>query len=218
MYVFLGTWRTSRGGLGAGIEVYDKETIIKKLKGDTKKHWINSFRYAKVNEGCSSLIKEMRLEEFEEIFELDLFTPDEITKFFRKEISDKYGEHSIRKEMKRISKKDLEVGRVYLADNGDEVYYFGNIKGSLYTPEKEYSYWSSRIEPAKTEEFEGYCFVDCYNKNRKFDELFRAYHTPHVVKSVRKLIEVKEYKIEVPRIHEEEKDGYKLRIEFLDVK
>lgn len=216
MYVFLGTWRTSRGGLGAGIEVYDKDEIIKMIKKEKEsRHWFSQFRYAKVNEGCSSLLKEMRLEEFEEIFESDLFTPKEITKFFRKEISDKYGEHAIRNQKQRIPKKDLEIGRVYVADNGENYIYFGRIKGSLYTPEQKNYYYN---RPSKTEEFEGYCHRYTYKNNDISKDIFRARWKPEVIKSIKKFIEIKDTIIDVPKILDLEEDGYKLHIEFLDVK
>lgn len=218
MYVFLGTWRTSRGGLGAGIEVYDKDKIINLIKSDKKSRgWFSSFRYVKVNDGSSSLLKDMRLDEFEELFDVDLFTPQEITRFFRKEISEKYGEHAIRNQQKRISKKDLEVGRVYVADNGSEYFYFGKIKGSLYTPEKKNSYYSWSHRSAKTEEFEGFCCEYNYEKKGELKDVFNGLYTPTTLKSVKKFIEVKDKFIEVPRVYDCEKDGYKLHIEFLDV-
>ncbi|BAO04825.1 DNA-binding protein [Clostridium botulinum B str. Osaka05] len=231
MYIFMGTWRTSRGGLGAGIEVFDKEKLVNKIKSSEQKGWLHQLRYAKVNEGYSELLSLMSLSEFEEVFDPSIFTPKEITTYFRKEISEKYGEHAIRKTLKRIPKKELKIGGLYKADTDEEYFYLGKCKGSYYQPEiKSYhSYFSTE----KNQEFEGYVYEKKTNYKEQNDitSLLVNIHKkrdktscslvykPYCIKSVKKFVEDLNYQIKIPKTFEfTDDDGRILKIEFLDVK
>lgn len=227
MYVFIKTTGSSRCNIHAGFDVFDKDTLIRYIKSD-KKGW-GQLRYAKINGGGASLLSHMTLKEFEECFEPDTFTREEITRYFRKEISEKYGKHAVKATLPRISKKDLEIGRAYKVENGDIYYYLGRCKGIFYEPAyKMYYSWSS---PERKREFEGYYFPRAYRRDEGFtdktleDKLVSKYRTgessvyyPDCIKSIKKFVEKLDHKIEVPR-HFEHKDssGRILKIEFLDV-
>lgn len=228
MYVFMGTWRTSGGGLGAGIKVFDKETLIEKIKSSKGKSWMHQLRYAKVNEGYSELVSLMSLAEFDEIFDPRIFTTEEITKYFRKEVSEKYGEHAERKKLKRIPKKELKIGRCYQTDTGDEYFYFGKCKGSFYEPEFKSSYWHGTT-PKKNEEFDGYVYSR-NNKQGNIEDIFISkfdyedkqttrVHKPYYINSLKKFVKELNHKIEVSKSFEyKDTTGRILKIEFLDIK
>lgn len=231
MYIFMGTWRTSRGGLGAGIEVFDKEKLINKIKSSEQRGWLHQLRYAKVNEGYSELLSLMNLLEFEEVFDPSIFTPKEITTYFRKEISEKYGEHAIRKTLRRIPKKELKIGGLYKTDTDEEYFYLGKCKGSYYQPERKNNYYYFQKE--NNEEFEGYVYENksSYREQNDITSLLVNIHKkddkkctsslykPYCIKSVKKFVKDLNYQIKIPKAFEfKDDDGRILKIEFLDVK
>lgn len=223
-YVFMETWRTSRGGLGAGIEVMDVEKFKEKVLIGKKGYW-NQYRYCKVN-GVSSLLNSMTLEEFEEIFPDNPFSAEQITNVFSKAVSEKYGLHKIRKETKRIPAKDLEIGRLYKAGNGDELVYFGKVKAKLETLEhSKKSYFGTRKIDGSVNEYDGYLYgykrkgesiTDCFTWTMNSGRV--ALGRPYVLKSRKKLVEKLDFKVEVPNSLRIESDFHEiLEIEFLEV-
>jgi hypothetical protein len=202
------------------MQVYDLDKMIELIKSENKdRYYLGTFRYAKVNEGSTNLLKHMTLDEFEELFGADLFTSEEITQYFKKEISDKYGEHARIKKLDRIPKKDLEIGCVYIENSSGYFLYLGKIKGYLYTTSKKGN-WYIGDKPAKKEEFEGYCYKSLWrlNQNLNLEEIL-PFYLPYTTKSVKRFTgKNDEIKLDIPPVYHAEKDGYILHIEFLDVK
>lgn len=131
MYVFLITRTGGRTNICSDIEVLSKEKLIEHIKNSENKGYLApKIRYCKVDEGITHLLSHMPLEEFNNVFSQSDFSENEITMFFRKEISNKYGLHS----KKRIPKKDLEIGGIYRDEKDNYFLYFG--KCSVWFMEK----------------------------------------------------------------------------------
>lgn len=136
-YIFTITASGDRTNIMASFPLWDKETFIEQVK---KGKNCGRYRYGKIG-GYISLVKDMSLEEFDELFTSDTFTKKEITEIFRKEISLKYGEHGDKAKIKPISKKELERGCVYEDFTGQKWLYYGEVERTVdrkrYTSEKK---------------------------------------------------------------------------------
>lgn len=66
MYIFLETYQTSKSNIGAKMKIMSCDDFYEKLCNGELKYY-NQYRYAKLGEE-TSIIKEMHLSEFEEIF------------------------------------------------------------------------------------------------------------------------------------------------------
>lgn len=236
-YVFMITTGSGRCNIHAGFKVLNYEMILEYLKGNKKiSGWFAKMRYAKIGESAN-LLKHMTLIEFEECFDPSIFTDKQITSYFRKEISEKYGLHKAQKLMKRIPKKELELGRCYLNEKGKTEWYFGKVKISHFKPERLERGWYNREHKVSAETliFEGILhwnnwynykqlpkkLKDVFIRKRKGykdkdDECFN-YENP--IKSVRKLVKETENKVEMYSTFKMTlANGEKLEIEFLDYK
>jgi len=126
-YIFMVTHRGDRTNIMAGFQVLDKQGFIKYLKSIDKKGWREQYRYSKIG-GYAGNLKEMQLSEFNNVFLSDDFTPEQVTELFRKNISEVYGLHKQRNELKNLSSKDLIRGGIYKKSDGDLELYLGDVK------------------------------------------------------------------------------------------
>lgn len=149
-YVFTNTTSGDRTNIMSSFPLWNKEMFIADIKkGDHS----GRYRYGKIG-GYMNLLKEMSLQEFNEVFSLNTFTTEEITSLFRKEISLVYGEHAEKAKIKPLSKKDLERGCVYRDFSGVEFLYLGEVEE---TTDKTYKkLYSSEKKPLEVEK--GYGF------------------------------------------------------------
>ena len=120
--IFIKTTSGDRTNIMANFDLLSKESFIKSVKENER----GQYRYGYLD-GVVDNIKSMRLEEFDQIFTPDTFTKEEITREFRKEISEKYGEHAI----KEIFLKKLERGGVYLNKYGQKYIFLGKVRKSI---------------------------------------------------------------------------------------
>lgn len=127
-YIFIKSQSGDRTNILSNFEVMDREKFIETITKEDKRSWREDYRYSRIN-GRADNIKGMSLQEFEEVFHdcLNLFSPELVTRVFRKEISEVYGEHKLRKEKKNISQKDLVKGGLYLDAKGDMHLYLGDV-------------------------------------------------------------------------------------------
>lgn len=133
---------TSRGryGLNASIKILNTELVVDLIKNNKAGGGI---RYGQVG-SYMGLLKEMPLEKFEQIFDPTVFTPDQITRYFRKEISMKYGKHLERSKIKRLPQKEVVRGGVYLTDTGYKYIYLGLVE--LKTVQDDSYYQKETVE------------------------------------------------------------------------
>lgn len=124
-YIFTKTHSGDKTNIMSSFPLWDINMFLKEVSD--KKGWRERFRYGYIG-GTMELLKDMRLEEFEQVFSGHNFTPEQITELFRKEISEKYGKHKELKEIVPLKKKDLVRGGVYLDLNNNRVLYLGNIE------------------------------------------------------------------------------------------
>ncbi len=227
MYVFMITQRGDRTNIMANFQLLSTEGIIEEIK-NSKKRWGGSIRYGQLG-GTVSNLKDMLLTEYEPLFKDADFTPEQVSQFFRKEISEIYGKHKIMNESVRIPKKDLEIGRLYELVNGDKVFYFGKISGTLYTPARKYSSYRNDDEPS-TRELYGYLDMNGYKVEEKTnikDVLIRSYKNYnnkmdencyiYPLKTLRKYVKALDIKIDVPDKFEYSlNNGQVLKINFED--
>lgn len=125
-YIFTETASGDRTNIMSSFPLWNKEMFLEKVKSQSSKYH-GRYRYGKIG-GDVSLLKDMYLEEFEQIFSADEFTKEQITEIFRKEISEKYGKHAEDKKIKPLSKKDLERGCVYEDFSGNKWLYYGKVE------------------------------------------------------------------------------------------
>lgn len=182
-YVFTCTASGDRTNIMSSFPLWDKEMFVKDIKRGKNS---GRYRYGKIG-GYMNLLKDMSLEEFNQLFSADTFTTEEITLFFRKEISLVYGEHAEKAKIKAIPKKELERGCVYKDFNGSSYIYFGEVEK---TTDKTYKKrYPSERKPVEVER--GYGFF-WYYEGRGFDANIQ------VLKSPKKLMEkVEGIKIEI---------------------
>jgi len=216
MLMYIITQSTSRSHIGAGIRIIDQEELIRIIKGETeKKGWRrDSIRYGEVNVGYTDLLKFMSLETFEANFDPSVFTPEQVTEFFRSEISEKYGIRSVTKTMKRIPKSELEVGRVYLTENKDEYIYLGRVKETIV---EDYPGCIYRSKFNETIINEGYGHIQYYKNDYTKIEEWCEYGVDYPIKNPKKFIEATDIKFEVPKNYHIDQTYKTIDIEFLDV-
>lgn len=122
--IFIQTSRGDRTNILANFTLLSKESFVKSVKEDKGRR--SQYRYGYLDETVDNLVS-MRLEEFEEVFPEQPFTQEEITREFRKEISEKYGKHAI----KETFLKKFERGGVYLNKYGQKYIYLGKVRKSV---------------------------------------------------------------------------------------
>lgn len=200
-YIFTATTSGDRTNIMASFPLWNKEMFLKNVKNGKSN---DRYRYGKVG-GYMHLLKDMLLEEFDQIFSSEEFTIKEITELFRKEISLKYGEHAEKAKIKPLAKKDLERGCVYKDFSGATYLYFGEVeKITDKTYKKRYPSEKKPIEVEK-----GYGF-GWYYVNIEFNADIQ------VLKSPKRLMEkVEGIKIEVePEYTLEKSRGYYTKEEW----
>lgn len=149
-YVFTNTTSGDRTNIMSSFPLWNKEMFIADIK---KGKHSGRYRYGKIG-GYMNLLKEMSLQEFNEVFSSNTFTTEEITSLFRKEISLVYGEHAEKAKIKPLAKKDLERGCVYKDFSGVEFVYLGEVEE---TTDKTYKKrYPSEKKPVEVER--GYGF------------------------------------------------------------
>jgi len=148
--IFTETHRATRTNIAASFEFWSKEKFLINVK--EKKQYSSLYRYGYVDSGWVKLTKDMSLEEFETVFtpaEIESFSAKQITAFFRKEISEKYGEHKIKAAIKTLTKKELQRGIIYEDINGIKYLYLGKVR--LLT-EQNPGYGKNEVKEDKTGE------------------------------------------------------------------
>jgi len=125
-YIFTQTVNGDRTNIMSSFPLWNKEMFLEAVKNQESKYH-GRYRYGKIG-GYVSLLKDMYLDEFEQVFSADEFTTEQITEIFRKEISEKYGKHAENKKIKPLSKKELERGCVYEDFTGTKWLYYGEVE------------------------------------------------------------------------------------------
>ncbi len=166
MYIFIITTGSSRCNIHADFEVLDVDQISKEIKKSIKPHDTPMIRYAKVG-GGACLLKNMRIDEFEKVFKGNDFTSDQITRYFRKEISEKYGTHAEMNRIKRIPKKLMIPGHIYENDRRDNYLYLGKGEYDLFDFRGD-GYWSTGSKSTYKEGYL-YIYVGSHIDKRYFD-------------------------------------------------
>ena len=202
MYVFMLTHRGDRTNIMANFMVVDTKAVIDHIKGDGKTY-DSAIRFAKIGSHADNL-KCMSLKQYEELFLDAGFSKKQITSNFRKEISEKYGEHADRKEMKRIPKKQLVPGQSYKVDSGDEFLFLGKCHVKIHRPEN-----SSYLRRGTVNlEYAEYVYVGGYSLKRAatLEDLFiykwsdgdTELECPSHTKSIKKFVSVGDFKFDMP--------------------
>jgi len=206
----------------ANFMVVDTKAVIDHIKGDGKTY-DSAIRFAKIGSHADNL-KCMSLKQYGELFLDAGFSKKQITSNFRKEISEKYGEHADRKEMKRIPKKQLVPGQSYKVDSGDEFLFLGKCHVKIHRPENS-SYLRRRIEAVDLEYTE-YIYVggNVLKKAVTIEDLFmyKMYdgrtelRDPNHTKSIKKFVSAGGFKFDIPgRLKIESSSRQTIEIEFL---
>ena len=176
-YIFTETESGDRTNIMTGFPLWDKQMFLERLKNKQNSLY-GRFRYGKIG-GYVSLVKDMRLEEFESIFSADDFTVEQITEIFRKEISEKYGKHAEDKKIKPLSKKELERGCVYEDFQGKKWLYYGEVEHVTdYTYLKTYQSDKKPLEIKVGLGFQGY-----YNAEHKPSAFLDVIKSPKKLKT-----------------------------------
>ena len=204
--IFTETQTATKTNIAASFQFWSKETFLKEAYAVKKYH--GRYRYGYVDDGWVKLVKDMSLEEFESVFspaEIDNFTTEQITQIFRKEISEKYGEHKVKAEIKTLSKKELVKGTVYTDLNGYKYLYLGKGKIRI---ERNPGYGRNELK----EEKEGEVF-----KSMSTDTPFTDSHitTVDVLKGIKKLVKpIRTVELKDSYSHTVPKTGYRYYNEF----
>ncbi len=127
MYIFTQTTTGARTNITANFPIWDKKMFVEHVKSGKG---YGRYRYSAIG-GYMDLLKGMSLEEFEQVFSSEDFTTEEITGLFRKEISEKYGEHVEKAKIKPLSKKVLERGCIYKDFSGSTWLYLGEVEQTV---------------------------------------------------------------------------------------
>jgi len=125
--IFTQTASGDRTNIMSTFPLWDKEMFLEHVKSGKG---YGRYRYGHIG-GYVHLLKDMSLEEFDQLFTVDDFTKEEITELFRKEVSLKYGEHGEKAKIKPLSKKELERGCVYEDFSGNNWLYFGEVEQTI---------------------------------------------------------------------------------------
>jgi hypothetical protein len=183
-YIFTVTASGDRTNIMASFPLWDKEMFLENVKQGKN---YGRYRYGKIG-GYVSLLKDMLLEEFDSVFVAEDFTVKEVTQIFRKEISEKYGEHAEKSKIKPISKKELERGCTYEDFSGGKWVYLGEVEQVTdRTYLKRYQSEKKPLEVVK-----GFGYMDNYYID-KYTYRTATYVT--VLKSPKKLMK----KLEIPK-------------------
>lgn len=162
-YIFTITASGDRTNIIASFPLWNKQMFLESVKQGKN---YGRYRYGKIG-GYISLLKDMYLEEFDSIFSPAEFTSKEITQIFRKEISEKYGEHAEKAKIKPLSKKELERGCVYEDFSGHKYIYFGEVEQTI---DGTYlKHYQSEKKPLEI------------NKGYGFDRYWRAIPSEHIL-------------------------------------
>jgi len=193
MYLFFKSYNTSRGGLGASIDVMDFDMFKKDFKKG--KEYSEAYRYAKIG-GATNHFRYMSLKEFEEIFKEDMFfTPEQVDDMFKKEIAVKYGkkykEQAKKQKLPAIKKKDLIIGGVYKNENGNHKLYLGKCRRTTeWFAEVGYRWNYDKSVISRIEIDDGYYCNDTWGE-------YYVWVDGRLNKSVSKLVEYTGKKIDV---------------------
>lgn len=188
-YIFTVTSNGDRTNIMSSFPLWNKQMFLDNVKQGKNN---GRYRYGMIG-GYISLLKEMYLEEFEQVFSPAEFTSKEITEVFRKEISEKYGEHAEKAKIKPLSKKELERGCVYEDFSKGKWLYYGEVEQIIdKTYLRTYQYDEKTLEINK-----GFGFHYYYNGINLTSNIT-------VLKSPKKLMK----KIENLNIHLEEQYIY----------
>jgi hypothetical protein len=178
--IFTETSSGDRTNIMSSFQLWSKESFLKQILA-TEKKYHGRYRYGYVDGAWVSLLKDMSLSEFEEVFstdEIEKFTPEQITEFFRKEISEKYGEHKIKAAIKLLSKKELVKGTVYEDLQGVQYLYLG--KGKLKI-EQNPGYGKNELKEEKQGEVFSYTYGEKEFSNSDLTGI-------NVIKGIKKLV------------------------------
>lgn len=151
--IFIQTSRGDRTNILANFKLLSKESFIKSVKENKS----GQYRYGYIDGTVDNLVS-MRLGEFEKVFPEQPFTQEEITREFRKEISEKYGKHAIKVKALKI----LERGGVYLDKNGGRYVYLGLVN-RISTQER------------KVKEETGHGFITEFNNGEQYVKYLASY-------------------------------------------
>jgi hypothetical protein len=174
-YIFTQTASGDRTNIMSSFPLWNKEMFLERVNSQ-KSRYHGRYRYGKIG-GYVSLLKDMLLDEFEQVFSADEFTTEQITELFRKEISEKYGKHAEDKKIKPLSKKELERGCIYEDFTGGKWLYYGEVEQIIDTTYYEtYKFLQKPVEIKVGLGFQYY-----YNADHK------PSHVVDVIKSPKKL-------------------------------
>lgn len=220
-YVFIKTTRGDRTNIKADFNIFTYDAFIDKLKGDGR-YWA-SWRVAELNKGEAQILSSINVSMFEELKLHEVLSKEKIEAMkFSKDIRLKYGTSGDRAKAKRIPKKDLEVGRVYVMENGSKAIYYGKCNRKV-VKEKNVSYWDSRRELNEINEQGVFLRKSWYSscKWKTFNDFSSDLYLAYSTKSCPKFIEATEIKFDIPATYNQEyTNSYtkSLDIEFLDVR
>lgn len=127
--VFTETSSGDRTNIMSSFQLWSKETFLEKAQDSKRRH--SRYRYGYIDKGYVSLLKDMMLDEFEQVFtqdEINQFSPEQVTEIFRKEISEKYGEHRLKAQLKSLKPSEIKRGCIYKDVNGKDWLYLGKVK------------------------------------------------------------------------------------------
>ena len=129
-YIFTKTSSGDRTNIMATFPLWTKNMFLKDVKNSQDR---GRYRYGKLGEYIS-LLKDMRLEEFNEVFSKEDFTDSELKLLFRKEISENFLE---KVTIKALPKKDIVRGYVYEDLSGYKWLHYGKVRRTVTVSGKE---------------------------------------------------------------------------------
>lgn len=178
--IFTQTQSGDRTNIMSSFQLWSKDKFLEQAFSDKN---YGRYRYGYVDDGWVSLLKDMSLEEFHSVFsstEIQKFTPEMITDMFKKEISEVYGEHKLKAQIKTLTVKQLERGRIYEDLSGVQYLYLGKIRKITIKDTGAYNGKSEEI-------LEGHGFKYLWRDKKEF----KSEDIPNVevLKGVKKLIE-----------------------------
>jgi len=192
-YVFMVTHRGDRTNIMANFKVLYKEEFLKYISSLKKSSYGEQYRYAKVG-GFAYNLKEMQLVEFDTVFGKDDFTTEQITAMFRKDISEVYGLHKQRKELKNISSKDLVRGGIYKKADGKFELYLGDVeRTTTISPDT----WGRKQEPT-TQMGKGWRYI--WDREEHTEKQLKDYVSNcDILKTNRKVVEFTGKVVQLPK-------------------
>lgn len=155
-YVIIETHSNYRSGIRSGFKIFSVTDFIEKYKKQDKGHYYGTLRYCKVDGSSEAKFTAMTVVEFESIFLENgkcVFDHKQVDDLFGKVVKEKYGTISKFKGMRKIPKKDLEVGTIYINDKDEHILYCGQVECSSNTygsNKTEYGFLSCAVEDINT--------------------------------------------------------------------